>query len=62
MKSRHISSLQSCILLLCSLLLKADLLQMVENYELSDCAAHLPAKVVMFPTISLLSIQVVISL
>lgn len=34
---------------------------MVENYELSDHAAHLPAKVVMFPTISLLSIQIVIS-
>lgn len=35
---------------------------MVENYKLSDRAAHLPAKVVMFPTISLLSTQVEISL
>lgn len=62
MKSRHISSLRSCILLVWSPSLQADLLQMVENYELSDHAALPPAKVVMFPTISLLSTQLVISL
>lgn len=61
MKSRHISSLLSCILLVWSPSLQADLLQMVENYELSDHAALLPAKVVMFPAISLLSTQLVIS-
>jgi len=34
----------------------------MENYELSDRAVHLPAKVVMFPTISLLYTEVVVSL